>query len=150
MSGMLFWAGAGVAIIVGAGVVLAAELRRRDGTGPGRGWLGSRWRRIRVGVGLSRLTQRLDRSGSFLGDEEQLPVVAEQGPQPGDDAATSPRRGGRTRARGSRRDRRRIMPAPQAQKGVRSMAALDVVDERGGVTHGDGIPCCGFTIQCVS
>ena len=39
MSGTLFWAGAGIAIIVGAGVVLAAELRRRDGTGPA-GWPG--------------------------------------------------------------------------------------------------------------
>ena len=35
MSGTLFWAGAGIAIIVGAGVVLAAELRRRGGTGRG-------------------------------------------------------------------------------------------------------------------
>ena len=35
MSGTLFWAGAGIAIIVGAGVVLATELRRRDGTDPG-------------------------------------------------------------------------------------------------------------------
>ena len=37
MSGTLFWAGAGIAIIIGAGVVLAAELRRRDGTGSGPG-----------------------------------------------------------------------------------------------------------------
>jgi len=37
MSGTLFWAGAGIAIIIGAGVVLAAELRRRDGTGSGSG-----------------------------------------------------------------------------------------------------------------
>ena len=37
MSGTLFWAGAGIAIIIGAGVVLAAEIRRRDGTGPGSG-----------------------------------------------------------------------------------------------------------------
>ena len=37
MSGSLFWAGAGIAIIIGAGVVLAAELRRRDGTGSGPG-----------------------------------------------------------------------------------------------------------------
>jgi hypothetical protein len=37
MSGTLFWAGAGIAIIIGAGVVLAAEIRRRDGTGPGPG-----------------------------------------------------------------------------------------------------------------
>jgi hypothetical protein len=35
MSGTLFWAGAGIAIIVGAGVVLAAELRRRGGRGSG-------------------------------------------------------------------------------------------------------------------
>jgi hypothetical protein len=34
MSGTLFWAGAGIALIVGAGTVLAAELRRR---GPGSG-----------------------------------------------------------------------------------------------------------------
>jgi len=34
MSGTLFWAGAGIALIVGAGAVLAAELRRR---GPGSG-----------------------------------------------------------------------------------------------------------------
>ncbi len=33
MSGTLFWAVAGVAVIVGAGVVLAAELRRREGGG---------------------------------------------------------------------------------------------------------------------
>jgi hypothetical protein len=31
MSGQLFWAGAGVAVIVGAGAILAAELRRRGG-----------------------------------------------------------------------------------------------------------------------
>ena len=37
MSGTLFWALAGIAIIIGAGVVLAAELRRRDGTGSGSG-----------------------------------------------------------------------------------------------------------------
>jgi hypothetical protein len=37
MSGTLFWAGAGIAIIIGAGVVLAAEIRRRGGTGPGPG-----------------------------------------------------------------------------------------------------------------
>jgi hypothetical protein len=35
MSGTLFWAGAGIAVIVGAGTVLAAELRRRDRTGSG-------------------------------------------------------------------------------------------------------------------
>ena len=35
MSGTLFWTAAGLAIIVGAGAVLANELRRRDGTGPG-------------------------------------------------------------------------------------------------------------------
>lgn len=44
MSGTLFWAGAGIAVIIGAAAVLAAELRRRDGTrsgpdgdGPGSG-----------------------------------------------------------------------------------------------------------------
>lgn len=35
MSGTLFWAGAGIALIVGAAAVVAAELRRRDGAGPG-------------------------------------------------------------------------------------------------------------------
>jgi hypothetical protein len=35
MSGTLFWAGAGIAVIVGAGTVLAAELRRRDRPGSG-------------------------------------------------------------------------------------------------------------------
>ena len=35
MSGTLFWAGAGIAVIVGAGAVLANEARRRNGTGPG-------------------------------------------------------------------------------------------------------------------
>ena len=37
MSGTLFWAGAGIALIVGAGAVLAAELRRRGGSGSGSG-----------------------------------------------------------------------------------------------------------------
>ena len=39
MSGTLFWAAAGMAVIVGAGVVLAAELRRRGagGSGPDSG-----------------------------------------------------------------------------------------------------------------
>ena len=35
MSGTLFWAGAGIALIVGACAVLAAELRRRDRPGSG-------------------------------------------------------------------------------------------------------------------
>src|SRR4029079_18398036 len=40
MSGTLFWAVAGIAVIVGAGLVLAAELRRRGGTGAGPGGAG--------------------------------------------------------------------------------------------------------------
>ena len=49
MSGTLFWAGAGIALIVGAGAVLAAELRRRDGTGRGR--VAPVRRPVRVGSG---------------------------------------------------------------------------------------------------
>ena len=41
MSGTVFWAGAGVALIVGAGAVLAAELRRRNRTGSGPDGSGS-------------------------------------------------------------------------------------------------------------
>ena len=33
MSGTLFWAGAGIALIIGAGAVIAAEVRRRGGPG---------------------------------------------------------------------------------------------------------------------
>jgi hypothetical protein len=35
MSGTLFWAAAGIAVIIGAGAVLANEARRRNGAGPG-------------------------------------------------------------------------------------------------------------------
>jgi hypothetical protein len=38
MSGTVFWAGAGIAIIVGAAAVLGVEIRRgRSGAGPGSG-----------------------------------------------------------------------------------------------------------------
>jgi hypothetical protein len=38
MSGTLFWAGAGIAVIVGAAAVLALEIRRgRSGSGSGSG-----------------------------------------------------------------------------------------------------------------
>ena len=38
MSGTLFWAGAGIAVIVGAAAVLALEIRRGgSGSGPGSG-----------------------------------------------------------------------------------------------------------------
>ena len=88
MSGTLFWAGAGIAIIVGAGVVLATELRRRDGTGPGPDGAGPDGGGSGSGSGSGRLTPRPIGQAASSATRSSSPVVAHQGPQPGDDAPT--------------------------------------------------------------